>query len=900
MPASVRIPLHDIKERVQDYPASSLVGLTAPITGTTGVLYLSGGVITAQSFTSGRVLIGDGSNPPIASPELYKSGDILVNLADLIVGGTSYGADGSVMIQAASGGLNPKIYGTKGTSSFSVTSSSGQTSLDLTAGSGAETFSVLVDPASTSLTLSATGDTLAYDAVGHTFTIRSVPYTWPAADGIGALTSDGSGNLSWGGGGGAVTGSGASGQVTYWNGTSSITGDNGLVYTPGSFQVVGSVTDFVSSLSVGGGSSLQVKSGTHDALLDVATSTGSRVMLRTSSTPDIYLSSDSGDTYAVYSSSSKPSRLAGAVLGVRNVDYTWPASQGGASTVLTNNGSGGLTWAAASTGTVTGTGSANRVAYWSGASALTSSSTFVFDGTSLGIGTASPADLITVTAASGNAGMRLTGPTGNYQACIAGITGGNGWSWGREATTGNFYLNYNIPMGTGTTNVLAVDQTSYAATFSRSATSSGAGLIVQNTSTSGTTAQAEVALAAYDGSTVSQLGFFGLTANSWTFGEPHYPQMTYVEGFGTGGLLLETTNASSGDIIFNTAGYTDTSFERMRLSFAGSAYIWTPTGITPTQYRTGTASQSGTTITGIGTTFTSGMVGSYFVFDDGGTSVVSAGLITAFTNTTTLTVSGSATRSARNYRIVYPGVQVDSTGKVGIGAATTSDALNVGGNVTATSYNKMAITAPATSSTLAVADGKTLTANASITMAGTDGITTTFPPSAVTLGGFYQSQTGGGTATITFSSIPGGFRVLKIYFIGRDTKSATAQTVSLKVNGDATSGNYASSVVDTGNGTTIGSSTAAASASGMALMSMPGATATASYFSQAEITIVSYAGTTAFKTVVMDGGVMTGSPGIQKQETVGVYKGTGAITQIDLITDGTAFASGTIAYLILI
>jgi hypothetical protein len=48
------------------------------------------------------------------------------------------------------------------------------------------------------------------------------------------------------------------------------------------------------------------------------------------------------------------------------------------------------------------------------------------------------------------------------------------------------------------------------------------------------------------------------------------------------------------------------------------------------------------------------------------------------------------------------------------------------GVATATSINKMAITAPATSSTLAVADGKTATISATLTFAGTDGKTVTF------------------------------------------------------------------------------------------------------------------------------------------------------------------------------
>lgn len=49
------------------------------------------------------------------------------------------------------------------------------------------------------------------------------------------------------------------------------------------------------------------------------------------------------------------------------------------------------------------------------------------------------------------------------------------------------------------------------------------------------------------------------------------------------------------------------------------------------------------------------------------------------------------------------------------------------GVATATSVNKVTITAPATSATLTVADGKTATVNNSITFAGTDSTTMTFP-----------------------------------------------------------------------------------------------------------------------------------------------------------------------------
>lgn len=55
------------------------------------------------------------------------------------------------------------------------------------------------------------------------------------------------------------------------------------------------------------------------------------------------------------------------------------------------------------------------------------------------------------------------------------------------------------------------------------------------------------------------------------------------------------------------------------------------------------------------------------------------------------------------------------------------------GVATMTSMNKVAITAPATSATLTIANGKTLTYNNSITIAGTDATTMTFPTTSATV-----------------------------------------------------------------------------------------------------------------------------------------------------------------------
>jgi hypothetical protein len=71
------------------------------------------------------------------------------------------------------------------------------------------------------------------------------------------------------------------------------------------------------------------------------------------------------------------------------------------------------------------------------------------------------------------------------------------------------------------------------------------------------------------------------------------------------------------------------------------------------------------------------------------------------------------------------------------------------GVATVTSINKVAVTAPATSATLTIADGKTLTASHSLTLAGTDSTTMTFPSTSASIARTDAAQTFTGNQTIT-------------------------------------------------------------------------------------------------------------------------------------------------------
>lgn len=78
-----------------------------------------------------------------------------------------------------------------------------------------------------------------------------------------------------------------------------------------------------------------------------------------------------------------------------------------------------------------------------------------------------------------------------------------------------------------------------------------------------------------------------------------------------------------------------------------------------------------------------------------------------------------------------------TTGKIIQNSAVTI--ADTTGDITGGAYNKVTITAPATSATLTIANGKTLTANNSLTLAGTDATTQTFPGTSQTIAGLAVS-----------------------------------------------------------------------------------------------------------------------------------------------------------------
>jgi hypothetical protein len=126
------------------------------------------------------------------------------------------------------------------------------------------------------------------------------------------------------------------------------------------------------------------------------------------------------------------------------------------------------------------------------------------------------------------------------------------------------------------------------------------------------------------------------------------------------------------------------------------------------------------------------------------------GNVSDVTKTLLFSLGGATTGKAMTIASSHTNARtwtIQDTSDTFVGLSTTDTMSNktfvapVLGAATATSINKVAFTAPATSATLTIANGKTFTASNSLTLAGTDSTTMTFPSSSDTVVTLAATQT---------------------------------------------------------------------------------------------------------------------------------------------------------------
>jgi hypothetical protein len=209
-----------------------------------------------------------------------------------------------------------------------------------------------------------------------------------------------------------------------------------------------------------------------------------------------------------------------------------------------------------------------------------------------------------------------------------------------------------------------------------------------------------------------------------------------------GGITLKGAT----DKTFNWVDATDawTSSEHMNLLTGKAYYINATSVLNATTLGSGVTGSSLTSVGTIGTgvwqgTLVAGQYGGTGVNNSGKTITLGGNLTTsgAFATTFTTTSTTSVTLPTSGTLATLAGTET-FTNKTLTNPTLTTPTLGV---ASATSINKVAITAPVTGSTLTIADGKTLTASNTLTFTGTDSTSFAFPGTSDTVVTLTATQT---------------------------------------------------------------------------------------------------------------------------------------------------------------
>jgi len=143
----------------------------------------------------------------------------------------------------------------------------------------------------------------------------------------------------------------------------------------------------------------------------------------------------------------------------------------------------------------------------------------------------------------------------------------------------------------------------------------------------------------------------------------------------------------------------------------------------------------------------------------------------------------------------------------------------------------------------------------------------------------------GGASSITFSSIPQTYTDLKLVISARST--STSGAIGFQFNGD-TGSNYSwRRIIGNGSSASSGSGTAVTGVAG----DETGTDLTASTFSNNEMYIPNYSVSGIAKSVSVDGVTENNATTAYAQLTANLWTGTGAITQITILSYGGSSAN---------
>lgn len=218
-----------------------------------------------------------------------------------------------------------------------------------------------------------------------------------------------------------------------------------------------------------------------------------------------------------------------------------------------------------------------------------------------------------------------------------------------------------------------------------------------------------------------------------------------IDKTGTGSLVFGTSPTFVNPNLGTPASGVATNLTGLPLTTGVTGVLPIANGGTGSAIKNFVDLTSDQTIDGI-KTFNSNIVGSI----TGNAATVTNGIYT-----TSKINALAATTSAELAAVIS-----DETGTGALAFSTSPSFVTPTlGAATATSINKLTITAPATSATLTIADGKTLTTNNSIALSGTDGTIMTFPTTSATIARTDAAQTFTGTQTFSADILVNSIRV---------------------------------------------------------------------------------------------------------------------------------------------